>query len=121
MLYKLAHRLITTSEVPSFYSPDRFYVHILILKELGLYEEAAALLESEKGKDICGRSLICDELRREIWVLKGSVKEEGQRAQDRILKKECVGVFTRPYPLVGELTLLFSFIATATGWSSCLC
>ncbi|THG98979.1 hypothetical protein EW026_g3303 [Hermanssonia centrifuga] len=88
VLYKLAHRLITTSEVPSFYSPDRFYVHILILKELGLYEEAAALLESEKGKDICGRSLICDELRREIWVLKGSVKEEGQRAQDRILKKD---------------------------------
>ena len=66
---------------------DRFYVHLVVLKELGKFEDATTLLESEAGKARCTTSLVCDELRREIWRLKGSVKDEGQRAQEKILKE----------------------------------
>lgn len=51
-----------------------------------MWDEATELLESEVGKAICDTSLVCEELRREIWTLKGTAKEEGLRAQDRILK-----------------------------------
>ncbi len=79
-----------TASVPSFSSADRFYVHLVILKELQMYDEAAELLDNEIGKAVCRTSLVCDELRREIWTLKGAVKEEGQRAQDKILKQRYV-------------------------------
>ncbi|KAJ3537583.1 hypothetical protein NM688_g6661 [Phlebia brevispora] len=87
VLYKLAHRLISSATIPSFVSADRFYVHLMILKELQMYDEATKLLESEMGRAVCRTSLVCDELRREIWTLKGSIKEEGQRAQDKVLKQ----------------------------------
>lgn len=59
-------------------------MHINILKELGLYDEANTLLESEVGKTICATSLACSQTRRDIWRQQGLFKEEGKRAQDRI-------------------------------------
>lgn len=88
MLYKLAHRLIASSSSPSYHSADRFYVHLTILKELELWDEATTLLSSEIGVAISNTSLTVDELRREIWKLKGSLKEEGERARSKILEKE---------------------------------
>lgn len=83
ILYKLAHRLVTSSGTPSYFSADRFYLHLTILRELQLYDEAFELLEHEVGKAICAASLACDELRREIWKAKGLCKEEGARARER--------------------------------------
>lgn len=90
VLFKLAHRLISSAQTPSFYSSDRFYVHLTILKELELWDDATALLSSEIGQTICNTNLTIDELRREIWKAKGGVKEEGERAQQRIQEKEYV-------------------------------
>ncbi|OBZ75813.1 N-alpha-acetyltransferase 25, NatB auxiliary subunit [Grifola frondosa] len=84
VLFKLAHRLVTSSPTPSYYTADRFYLHLVVLQELQLYDEAHQLLESEPGKAVCAGSLACDEVRREIWKLKGLLKEEGARAQERI-------------------------------------
>ena len=85
VLFKLAQRLLTQSPTPSYYNPDRFYLHLSVLKELQLYDEAYEMLENETGKVVCGFSLACEELRREIWKLKGLTKEEGERAQKRIV------------------------------------
>ncbi|KAL4067946.1 N-acetyltransferase B complex non catalytic subunit-domain-containing protein [Scleroderma yunnanense] len=84
LLYKLAHRLITSSPTPSYLSTDRFYMHINILKELDLYDEAKTLLESDVGKAICSTSLACSQIRRDIWRKRELFKEEGTRAQDRL-------------------------------------
>ncbi|EKM55336.1 uncharacterized protein PHACADRAFT_143536 [Phanerochaete carnosa HHB-10118-sp] len=88
VLYKLAHRLISSAQTPSFYSADRFYVHLTILKELELWDDVATLLSSEIGQTICNTNLTIDELRRDIWRAKGSMKEEGGRAQQRIQEKD---------------------------------
>lgn len=88
LLYKLAHRLITSSPSPSHLSPDRFHLHISILRELGLYDEAHSLLDSDIGQQICSTSLLCNEVRRDIWRLKGLWKEEGVRAEVRISDKK---------------------------------
>ncbi|KAI0689790.1 N-acetyltransferase B complex non catalytic subunit-domain-containing protein [Cytidiella melzeri] len=87
VLFKLAHRLIASSSTPSYFSADRFYVNLVILKELELWDDASTLLSSEIGQAISNTSLSVDELRRDIWKLKGSVKEEGERAKARILEK----------------------------------
>ncbi|KIJ16949.1 hypothetical protein PAXINDRAFT_168389 [Paxillus involutus ATCC 200175] len=84
LLYKLAHRLVTSSPSPSYLSADRFHMHISILKELKLYDEANTLLESEIGKTICSTSLACNQTRRDIWRERGLFKEEGTRAQQKI-------------------------------------
>ena len=84
LLYKLAHRLITS--LASHLSPDRFHLHISILRELELYDEAHTLLDSEVGKQLCSTSLLCNEIRREIWRLKGLWKEEAALAEERIVK-----------------------------------
>ncbi|KAG8217714.1 N-acetyltransferase B complex non catalytic subunit-domain-containing protein [Butyriboletus roseoflavus] len=84
LLYKLAHRLVTSSPSPSYVTADRFHMHISILKELELYDEANTLLESEVGKTICSTSLACDQTRREIWRGRGLFREEGERAQQKI-------------------------------------
>ena len=86
VVLKLAHRLLTQSPTPSCYHPDRFHLHLTVLKELGLYDEAYEMLEQDTGKLLCGLSLVCEELRREIWKLKGLTKEEGERAEKRILE-----------------------------------
>lgn len=85
LLYKLAHRLVTSSPSPSYLTADRFHLHISILKELELYDEANTLLESDIGKTICSTSLACDQTRREIWQGRGLFRDEGERAQQRIL------------------------------------
>lgn len=86
MVLKLAHRLLSQSPTPSYYVPDRFHLHITILKELELYDEAYEMLEQDTGKLVCGLNLACEELRREIYELKGLTKEEGERAEKRILE-----------------------------------
>ncbi|KAH7922099.1 hypothetical protein BV22DRAFT_1037860 [Leucogyrophana mollusca] len=87
LLYKLAHRLVTSSPTPSYLSADRFHLHLTILRELQLFDEANTLLESEIGRAICSTSLACDELRREIWQMRGLWKEEGEQAQAKITDK----------------------------------
>ncbi|KAI0726631.1 actin cytoskeleton organization protein [Fomitopsis betulina] len=86
VLLKLAHRLISSSTTPSFYNADRFYLHLLILRDLELYDEAYELLNNDIGKTICSSSLTCDEIRRDIWRQRGLVKEEGERAKAQILE-----------------------------------
>ena len=85
LLYKLAHRLVTSSPSPSYLTADRFHMHINILKELELYDEATTLLESDIGKTICSTSLACDQTRREIWRCRGLFKDEAERAKQKIL------------------------------------
>lgn len=87
LLYKLAHRLISSSSSPTHLSSDRFHLHISILRELQLYDEAYTLLDSDVGKQICSTSLLCNEVRRDIWRLKGLFKEEGTTAERRIENK----------------------------------
>ncbi|PCH37977.1 hypothetical protein WOLCODRAFT_135971 [Wolfiporia cocos MD-104 SS10] len=84
ILYQLAHRLISSSATPSYYSADRFHLHLSILRELGKYDEAYELLEHEVGRAVCAASLACEEMRRDIWKVKGLAKEEGVRARERI-------------------------------------
>jgi len=66
---------------------DRFHLHLIILQELQLWNEANTLLESDVGKSICSASLVCNEIRREIWRQRGLYKEEGERAQENIKNK----------------------------------
>ncbi|KAF8892524.1 actin cytoskeleton organization protein [Infundibulicybe gibba] len=79
LLYKLAHRLITSSPTPSYLSADRFHLHLSILRELKLFDEARKLLESDVGKSICSTSLSCNELRRDLWRLQGSRRRRGNK------------------------------------------
>ncbi|KAF9013886.1 actin cytoskeleton organization protein [Cyathus striatus] len=88
ILYKLAHRQITSSPTPSYLSADRFYLHLSILRELELFDEAHKLIDSEVGESICATSLSCNELRRDIWKLRGLLKEEGDRAKRLIVEKK---------------------------------
>jgi N-terminal acetyltransferase B complex non-catalytic subunit len=88
LLYKLAHRLIGSAASPSYAFSERFHLHLSILKELQLYDEAHKLLETTMGQKICAVSLACDEIRREIWRLEGLTLEEGDRAAQRIRDDE---------------------------------
>ncbi|KAF8274920.1 actin cytoskeleton organization protein [Lactarius quietus] len=87
ILLKLAHRLILASWKPSEAHPDRLYLYITILQQLGLYKDARALLETESGRFLCSRSLACDHLRRDIMKAGGWQKEEAEVAEQRILEK----------------------------------
>ena len=87
ILFKLSHRLLSSAIAPSFLSADRFYLHLSILKELELWDDAHQLLITESAKAICETSLIVDEIRREVWKRKGLWEEEKQIAQRRITEK----------------------------------
>ncbi|KAJ6596969.1 actin cytoskeleton organization protein [Mycena vulgaris] len=87
LLYKLAHRLVTSSPTPSYVNADRFHLHLSILRELELFDEARTLLESDIGKNICSASLSCNELRRDIWRLHGLLEDEGRKAELRITEQ----------------------------------
>ena len=87
ILFKLSHRLLSSGVVPSYLSADRFYLHLSILKELELWDDAHQLLITEPAKAICETSLIVDEIRREVWKRKGLWEEEKQSAQLRITEK----------------------------------
>ncbi|KAH9946109.1 N-acetyltransferase B complex non catalytic subunit-domain-containing protein [Epithele typhae] len=86
VLFKLAHRLLSQSPNISYYNADRFHLHVTVLKELELYDEAFQMLEHDGGKLICSLNLSCEELRKEIWKLKGLATEEGARAEKRIVE-----------------------------------
>ncbi|KAL0946591.1 hypothetical protein HGRIS_012792 [Hohenbuehelia grisea] len=88
LLYKLAHRLITSATTPSYTNADRFHLHLSILRHLGLHEEAHKLLDHEAGKSICSTSLACNELRRDIWHADGRWAEEGALAESKIVEKK---------------------------------
>ena len=88
ILFKLAHRLITSSPTPSYVNADRFHLHLSLLRELELYDEAEQLLESDVGKSICATSLSCDELRRDIWYRQGRTQQESDRAERLIVDKK---------------------------------
>lgn len=87
VLFKLSHRLLSSAVIPSHVSADRLYLHLSILKELQLWDDAHQLLTTVPGKAICETSLIVDEIRREIWKQKGLWEEEKQLAQRRITEK----------------------------------
>ncbi|KAJ7172404.1 actin cytoskeleton organization protein [Mycena filopes] len=87
LLYKLAHRLVTSSPTPSYINADRFHLHLTILRELELFDEARTLLDSDIGKSICSSSLACNELRRDIWRRQGLLKDEGTKAEVRITEQ----------------------------------
>ena len=112
LLYKLAHRIITSSPTPSYLSADRFHLHLSILRELELYDEAYKLLSSDVGRNICATSLSCNEIRRDIWRLRGMTRDEGELAKQRIVDKKWSFYFTRF--LLADLDL----IVIAIGWSS---
>ncbi|KJA27088.1 hypothetical protein HYPSUDRAFT_35639 [Hypholoma sublateritium FD-334 SS-4] len=88
ILYKLAHRLLSTSSTPSYSSSDRFHLHLSILRELNLFEEAEQLLDSDAGKAICATNLSCNEVRRDLWLHHGRTQQEGERAQKLIIDKK---------------------------------
>lgn len=88
ILYKLAHRLLSSSPVPSYQTADRFHLHLSILLELELFDEAHALLNSDVGKNICATNLSCDEARRAIIQKAGKVDEEGERAEKLVTEKK---------------------------------
>src|SRR4051812_1110904 len=67
ILYKLAHRLLTSSPTPSYVNADRFYLHLSVLYKLEIFDEADKLLDSEVGQSICATNLSVNEIRREIW------------------------------------------------------
>ncbi|KAJ7235444.1 actin cytoskeleton organization protein [Mycena haematopus] len=87
LLYKLAHRLVTSSPTPSYVNADRFHLHLSILRELELFDEARTLLDSDIGKSICAASLSCNEIRRDIWRRQGLLEDEGTRAELRITEQ----------------------------------
>ncbi|KAF7304820.1 Actin cytoskeleton organization protein [Mycena kentingensis (nom. inval.)] len=87
LLFKLAHRLVTSSPTPAYFSADRFHLHLLILRELGLFDEARKLLESDVGRSLCNASLACNEVRRDLWRQNGLYEEEGAKAEVRIMEQ----------------------------------
>ena len=87
VLFKLSHRLLSSTIIPSHVSADRFYLHLTILKELELWDDAHQLLATIPGTAICETSLIVDEIRREIWKRKGLWEEEKQIALRRIAER----------------------------------
>lgn len=88
LLFKLAHRLIASSPTPPYQHPERFHLHLTLVRELELWEEADKLLTSNIGKDICSTSLACEELRRDIWQRRGLWVDDGDIAKDRIVEKQ---------------------------------
>ncbi|KAF8238594.1 actin cytoskeleton organization protein [Tricholoma matsutake] len=101
LLYKLAHRIITSSPTPSYLNADRFYLHLSILRELELYDDAYKLLSSDVGMNICATSLSCNEVRRNIWRLRGMTRDEGELARQRICDRnwlEFLSVLDATFP-----------------------
>ncbi|KAF8625781.1 hypothetical protein AX15_005171 [Amanita polypyramis BW_CC] len=86
LLYKLAHRLLESSSTPSFLSAERFCLHLSVLRELLMLEEAQKLVDSDIGKTICSASLVCNQIRRDIWKLQGRTIDEGELAESKILE-----------------------------------
>jgi N-terminal acetyltransferase B complex non-catalytic subunit len=90
ILYKLAHRLLSANTQISYATPERFHLHLSVLKELQLWEEADKLMAESIGPVLVKSSLVCDELRREIAQQRNQWKEEGERAREKIVEKKFV-------------------------------
>lgn len=90
ILLKLAHRLITSSPTPSYIFAERFHLHLSILFDLELWDEADKLVDSDVGKNICAMSLSCNEFRRSIWHKQGRLQQEAERAEKVIIDKKQV-------------------------------
>jgi len=99
ILLKLAHRLITSSPTPSYIHPERFHLHLSILLDLEVWDEANKLIDSDVGMNICATSLSCNEVRRAIWSKQGRQQQEGERAEKAIVEKKQVLVVFRPVSL----------------------
>lgn len=111
ILLKLAHRLITSSPTPSFIHPERFHLHLSILLDLEVWDEANKLIDSEVGMNICATSLSCNEVRRAIWSKQGRRQQEGERAEKAIVeKRQALVVFLPVSILIGKTEIVI-------GWS----
>ncbi|TDL21521.1 actin cytoskeleton organization protein [Rickenella mellea] len=88
ILFQLAHRLLLTTPVPPTATADRLHLHVTVLRELSLYDEARQLLETTVGKAIVKTSIVVDELRREVAVESGRWKEEGREAARRLVEEK---------------------------------
>ncbi|KAF8511363.1 N-acetyltransferase B complex non catalytic subunit-domain-containing protein [Gautieria morchelliformis] len=84
MLFGLSLRLIETANTQSVSSPDRFYLHLSILFEMGRLAEAQKLLSSPAGQRLCATSLVIDEVRAQVAVKLGIWKAEGDLARQRL-------------------------------------
>jgi N-terminal acetyltransferase B complex non-catalytic subunit len=87
LLYKLAHRVLPKEPSLGHAPADRLHLHLTVLKELQLWDDAQQLLSQPIGEALCAASLSVEEQRRDIARLSGHWKEEGERAQDKILNK----------------------------------
>lgn len=87
ILYKLAHRMLGGAETPAHSSADRLHVHLTILRELGMLEEATNLLDTLEGKAVAKTSLAVDELRRQINIEKGDLFKESEYAVAKLVKE----------------------------------
>jgi N-terminal acetyltransferase B complex non-catalytic subunit len=87
ILLRLAHRLMSASWEHAEVHPDRLYLYISILQQLGLHKDARELLETETGRFLCNRNLSCDHLRRDTMKAGKWQKEEAAIAEQRILEK----------------------------------
>ncbi|KAF8505036.1 N-acetyltransferase B complex non catalytic subunit-domain-containing protein, partial [Hysterangium stoloniferum] len=84
MLFGLSLRLIETASTPSIATPDRFYLHLSILFELGRLAEADKLLSTEAGQRLCATSLVIDEVRSQVAVKRDRwIAERERRCSDR--------------------------------------
>jgi N-terminal acetyltransferase B complex non-catalytic subunit len=88
ILIQLSHRLVTSSPTPSYIHPERFHLHLSILLDLELWDEADKLIDSDVGKSICATSLCCNEVRRAIWSAQSRQQQEGERAEKVIVDKK---------------------------------
>ncbi|EPQ58725.1 hypothetical protein GLOTRDRAFT_13884, partial [Gloeophyllum trabeum ATCC 11539] len=88
LLHKLAHSKLMTSPTPAYVMPDRLYLHLTVLRELGMFDDAQKVLDHETGRNMYNASLVVDELRRELWRLSGRWTQERELAEHRITEKK---------------------------------
>ncbi|KAG6917964.1 hypothetical protein DXG01_017148 [Tephrocybe rancida] len=70
------------------FQDDRYLYWSVISAVLQLYDDAHKLLDSDVGRAICSTSLSCNEIRRDIWRLRGMTRDEGKLATSRIVKMQ---------------------------------
>ncbi|KAG8902855.1 hypothetical protein FRB99_004017 [Tulasnella sp. 403] len=84
MLLTLALKLVASSPVPTFVSPDHLYLHLTILRSLDMIDQAYELIQSDRGKRLCETSLVVEELRKDIFQAKGTCREEASLCFERL-------------------------------------
>lgn len=109
ILYKLAHRVISTAWKSTEPNAERFYLYLRVLRELKLHDEALELLRSEVGQILCVRSLACDEMRRYILQDSGAIAEASEAGKKRIADGYAIS-----FEMLNELLTVFAVIATGS-------